>query len=369
MAQETAMRILLWYWGRRGAGGQMTLALAESLAARPETAVALSISEQADLAGPLLALGLPSESVVTYSSAAGFVTGLPRVAGLARALVSQAAAFRADAVVSVMTHLWTPLVAPRLAASGLRFVPIVHDARPHAGDPALFWRWRLTRELAAASRAIALSTGVAAAIAALRPALPVSVLPLGAHLPAASLRRQAAPAGVPPEFLLFGRLLPYKGLDLLRDAFIELRRLHPEARLRVVGEGDAERLAPGLAGLPGVRVEQRWVAEAEIPRLLEGAWAVVLPYREASQSGIIPLAAALGVPAVVTPVGGLVEQVRHDVDGLVAAAPGASALAASLAAMLEPARRDRLAAAAATTGRALADWDAHAAALVGALRA
>lgn len=362
------MRILLWYWGRRGAGGQLTLALAEALAAQPGGAVALSISGQADLAGPLRALGLPTESVVTYSSTAGFVTGLPRVGGLARGLVSQAAAFRADAVVSVMTHLWTPLVAPALAASGQRFVPIVHDAHPHAGDPALFWRWRLGRELDAASRAIALSTRVAAAIKALRPALPVSVLPLGAHLPAASLLRQATPGGGAPEFLLFGRLLPYKGLDLLRDAFVELRRSHPAAMLRVVGDGDAQRLAPGLAGLPGVRVEQRWVPEAEIPRLLEGAWAVVLPYREASQSGIIPLAAAMGVPAVVTPVGGLVEQLTHDVDGLVAAVPSPPALAAAMAAMLEPARRDRLAAAAAARGRALADWDAQAAALVAALR-
>jgi len=363
------MRILLWYWGRRGAGGQLTLALAESLAARPDGAVALSISAQADLADPLRALGLPTESVVTYSSTSGFVAGLPRVGGLARGLVSQAAVFRADVVLSVMTHLWTPLVAPRLAASGLRFVPIVHDAAPHAGDPALLWRWRLGRELDAASRAIALSAGVAAAIRTLRPGLPVSVLPLGAHLPAGSLQRQNFGIEGSPEFLLFGRLLPYKGLDLLRDAFAALRQSHPEATLRVVGEGDAQRLAPGLAGLPGVRVEPRWVPEPEIPRLLERAWAVVLPYREASQSGIIPLAAAMGVPAVVTPVGGLAEQVTHDHDGLVAAAPSAAALAAAMAAMLEPGRRDRLAAAAANKGRALADWNAQAAALVAALRA
>ena len=43
------MRLLLWYWGRRGAGGQLTLALAEALARRPDASLALSLSRQADL--------------------------------------------------------------------------------------------------------------------------------------------------------------------------------------------------------------------------------------------------------------------------------------------------------------------------------
>jgi len=365
------MRILLWYWGRRGAGGQLALSLATSLAARPGVAVALSISAQADLAPSIRALGLPTESVVTYSDAMGFLTGALRVKRAANGLVRQAQLFRADVVVSVMTHLWTPLVAPRLPEAGIRFVPIVHDAVPHAGDPALFWRWRLRRELAAAERAIALSGPVAAAIRAVRPSLPVRRLPLGAHLPTATLLPAAgaelAPPAGPPAFLMFGRLLPYKGLDLLRDAFAALRETHPEARLRVVGAGDPGRLAPGLAALPGVQVEPRWVDEAEIPRLLASAWAVVLPYREASQSGVVPLAAALGVPAVITPVGALVEQVTDGLDGLVATAPTAPAFAAAMARICDPALRARLAAGATIKGRRLADWDAQAAALLEAL--
>jgi len=365
------MRILLWYWGRRGAGGQLTLSLATALAARPGVAVALSISAQADLAPSLRGLCLPTESVVTYSDAISFVIGCSRVGRAANGLVRQAQSFRADVVVSVMTHLWTPLVAPRLPQAGIRFVPIVHDAVPHAGDPALFWRWRLGRELAAAERAIALSGPVAAAIRAVRPSLPVRRLPLGAHLPAAALLPPGTPPmgppTGPPEFLMFGRLLPYKGLDLLRDAFAALRATHPAARLRVVGAGDPERLASGLAALPGVQVEPRWVDEAEIPRLLESAWAVVLPYREASQSGVIPLAAALGVPAVVTPVGGLVEQVTDGLDGLMASAPTAPAFAAAMAQACDPAVRARLAAGAAIKGRRLADWDAQATALLEAL--
>jgi glycosyltransferase involved in cell wall biosynthesis len=372
------VRILLWYWGRRGAGGQMTLALAEALARRPGVAVALSLSARADLLAETRALGLPTEAVDTYRGAAGLALGLPRVPGLARRLTAQARAFGADAVVSVMTHLWTPLVAPALRRAGIPFVPVVHDARHHPGDPGgLLWDRRLDRELDAAAAAIVLSGAVEAELRARRPGLPLLRLPLGAHLPAALLAAAAGAARRPTvpgrergvEFLMFGRLRAYKGLDLLRDAFCLLRVRHPEARLRVVGEGDAKALGPGLSALPGATVEARWVAEAEIPRLLAAADALVLPYREASQSGVVSLGFALGVPAVATPVGGLAEQVEDGVTGAVAAAAEPAALAAAMARLCDPAERARLAAGARSAGRRLADWDAQAAALVGGLGA
>jgi glycosyltransferase involved in cell wall biosynthesis len=292
------------------------------------------------------------------------------VPSLARRLVARARAHRADAVVSVMTHLWTPLVAPALRRAGIPFVPLVHDAVPRPGEFGLWWDWQLNRELDAATVAIALSGAVEGVLRARRPALPVARLPLGAHLPADALRA-AAPArtGAAGDFLFFGRLRAYKGLDLLRDAFRLLGQRHPGARLRVVGEGDAEALAPGLSALEGVRVEPRWVAEPDIPPLLAGAGALVLPYREASQSGVVSLAHALGVPVVATPVGGLAEQVTDGVDGALAAAAEPTALADAMARLCDPAERDRLAAGARRTGRALADWDAQAAALLDALRA
>src|SRR4051812_8644023 len=122
------MRLLLWYWGRRGAGGQLTLSLAEALSRHTDTRLALSLSRQADLLAEIEALGLPTDAVDTYGSAAGFLLNLPRVPFLTRRLVAQARDLRADAVVSVMTHLWTPLVAPALRRAGIPFVPLVHDA-------------------------------------------------------------------------------------------------------------------------------------------------------------------------------------------------------------------------------------------------
>ncbi|MEO3472527.1 glycosyltransferase [Roseomonas sp. CAU 1739] len=360
------MRLLLWYWGRRGAGGQQTLALASALARRSDVAVALSLSAQSDLIEEVRSLGLPVDVVDTYRSAAGFATGFLRVPSLARRLRRQARAFQADAVVSVMTHLWTPLVAPGLKQAGLRFVPMVHDADPHPGDAGLLWEWRLTRELDAAESAIAFSDNVAAGIHRRRPGLPVHRMTLGAALSGAP-DTAARPAGSGLRFVNPGRLRAYKGLDLLRDAWRLFQPRFPTARLLVAGEGDAEALAPGLSALPGVEVRAAWLAEPELARLIAEADVVVLPYREASQSGVAPIAHGFGVPVVATPVGGLTEQLRDGVDGVLAKAVTAEAFAEAMAMLCDPTRRAALAEGACETGRRLNDWDAMAGQLLAVL--
>ncbi len=353
------MRLLLWYWGRRGGGAQFTLGLARALAARGDVALTLALSSGNELLAECRAIGCRLALTDTYASRAGFLRALPRIPAATRALAGLAQ--EADVVVSAMTHLWTPLIAPRLPAP---YVPVVHDARPHPGDPGLLWDWRLGAELRAARAVVALSDEVAAALHARAPALPC--LRLG--LPALPMGTPRPPAEGPPCFVMFGRLRAYKGLDLLRDAFALLRQAHPEVRLRVVGQGDAEACAPGLSRLPGVTVEARWVAEGEIAALLGGATAVVLPYTEASQSGVVPQALALGVPVVATPVGGLREQVREGAGGVLAEAITPAALAHAMARVLEPGALPTLRESARTASAAAQDWPGEAARLVEGLR-
>lgn len=348
------MRPLLWYWGRRGGGAQFALCLAQAMAPQ---GLALSVSRQSSLIEPFRAVAAPRQEVDTYQGLAGFLLGLARVPGLTRQLRRFAEAEGANVVISAMAHPWTPLIAPALAHAGLRYVPVVHDALPHPGDPAPLMRWRLDRELAAASAAVALSEAVATAIAARFPRLPLIHLPLGAHLPfrAATVEKRS-------DFLFFGRIRAYKGLDLLRDAWAILASAQPGKTLRIVGDGDLEAVAPGLAALPGVTVEQRWVPDEEMAAVIGSTHALVLPYREASQSGVLPIALALGVPAVATAVGGLGEQLRDGETGL-QVAPEPRAFADAMLRMLDPTLRARLAAGAKAAGAALTDWDRQAAAL------
>jgi len=87
--------------------------------------------------------------------------------------------------------------------------------------------------------------------------------------------------------------------------------------------------------LSGIELENRWIPEDEIGGFFASADVVVAPYTEASQSGVIATAFAAGVPVVATPVGGLAEQVRHRVTGIVTETVDASGVANGIRALLE----------------------------------
>jgi glycosyltransferase involved in cell wall biosynthesis len=124
--------------------------------------------------------------------------------------------------------------------------------------------------------------------------------------------------GVRRKNLLFwGRLEPYKGAELLAEAFALAKSVDPELQLRVVGRGSIpEQVRTQLEAL-GASVETRWVETDELAKLLAWGGVMLLPYTSATQSGVAATALTNGIPCVTTAVGGLPEQVRDGVTGLV----------------------------------------------------
>jgi glycosyltransferase involved in cell wall biosynthesis len=156
-----------------------------------------------------------------------------------------------------------------------------------------------------------------------------------------------------PVVLFFGLLRPYKGLDLLLEAW---REIH-DAELWIVG--NARMPIEGLvsASPDNVRWVPRFVADSELPAYFRRADLVVLPYREIDQSGVLFTTLAFGRPLLLSDVGGFPE-----VAGLggaeLFAAGDAAALHAALASLLaDPARRDRLAAGAAAAAAGPYSWE------------
>jgi len=120
--------------------------------------------------------------------------------------------------------------------------------------------------------------------------------------------------------LAFGAIRPYKGIDLGLEALARVpSRLR--ARLTVAGvfwDGAAQlRRRISELGLED-RVELRdgFQSNEQAALLFSAADASLLPYRSASQSGVVQLSFAYGVPVVATSVGGLAEAVTDGVDGI-----------------------------------------------------
>src|SRR5918996_3954902 len=109
-----------------------------------------------------------------------------------------------------------------------------------------------------------------------------------------------------PVVLAFGLVRPYKGTDLLLEAFARVEG----AELWVVGMprmpmGPLRELA---ARAPGrVRFVDRFVTDPEIPAFMRRADVVALPYRNIEQSGVLYTALAFGRPLLLSDVGGFPE--------------------------------------------------------------
>jgi D-inositol-3-phosphate glycosyltransferase len=120
--------------------------------------------------------------------------------------------------------------------------------------------------------------------------------------------------------LAFGAIRPYKGIDLALEALARVRD-GLRVRLTVAGVfwdgGAALRNRVAALGLED-RVELRdgFVSNEEAALLFAAADASLLPYRSATQSGVVQLSFAYGRPVIATAVGGLVEAVAHGEDGL-----------------------------------------------------
>ena len=119
-----------------------------------------------------------------------------------------------------------------------------------------------------------------------------------------SPRSEPLPRPESPSVLLFGRLEQYKGVEVLVEAMRLVWERRPEVRLVVAGEGQAARLVPDD---PRISLIPRYISEREVETLLAEASLVVLPYTQASQSGVGVLAIARGVPVVVSDLGALPE--------------------------------------------------------------
>ncbi len=134
--------------------------------------------------------------------------------------------------------------------------------------------------------------------------------------------------------LFFGFIRKYKGLDLLFEAMADKEIIKAGIKLLVAGEfyEDEKKYQEQIDRL-GIKeqliLKTGFITDSEVKYYLCAADAVVQPYRNATQSGVSPLAYHFEKPMIVTNVGGLPALVPDGIAGLVTA-PTPAAIASSI---------------------------------------
>jgi glycosyltransferase involved in cell wall biosynthesis len=332
--------------------------LANALAARPEVELSVILAE-----GTPTALFSPEIDLraiqVTSTPELREVMATPYRLLKLPWFLRMVADTRPDVVHLNSSHVWLVLTLRHLRGK-YPIAATVHDVHPHPGkDNTLRKRierrtvMRLAHKIFVHGEAI--KQQLLLAVPGRNPE-DVVVLPHGDY---SFFRRWMGQAEREPRTVLFfGRIREYKGLAGLIEAAPFLRERVPDVRIVVAGEGDLREHRQALADTGLYEVHNRYIPDEEVPKFFERASVAVLPYTEASQSGVVPIANSFHLPVVATRVGALPDAVEEGKTGLLVPPKEPQALAEALArVLLDPALRDRLGEAGNAKQRAEQGWD------------
>ncbi len=309
------MRIALVYLGRRGSGGPISYEIGTNLSKR--ATVLAVLSENLENLPVWEATGLELLTVPTYTSLPGALISWVNQISL-KILASQINAWKPDILLFPMFYTWNPFLQWRLR--NIPSIVAVHDPIPHPGLTGFLYgalenlsirqaRWCLT--FSQKFKPVLVKRGIHPNRIETIPHGDLSYYHHFSGPPKAS--RPSDPEV--PILLFFGRITPYKGLDILLTAFGEVRS-QKRVKLKIVGSGDIQPYLPLILRYSDVEIVNRWIEEQEVAEFFRTASIIVLPYTSASQSGLIPLAASFAKPVVATRVGGIPEQITHERTGL-----------------------------------------------------
>ena len=255
-------------------------------------------------------------------------------------LVSQIRHFDPDVIHLQQGHMWFNLALPFL---GYPLVTTIHDPRHHLGDqegskvPQGIMDLGFRRSAQVIVQGSPLRDEVTRRLGI--PEDRVHLIPhvvLGDEAAAGQVQESGT------EILFFGRIWEYKGLEYLIRAEPLIREQLPDARIVIAGEGeDFERYRRMMVHPEAFTVFNEFVSDEKRAALFRRASVVVLPYVDASQSGVIPVAYTYGKPVVATRVGGLPDMVEDGRTGYLVPPRDEVALAKAVVGLLQdpPLRR------------------------------
>jgi len=261
-----------------------------------------------------------------------------RKLAIASEILQEIAALRPDVVHHESSPAWMTVSMPWLRRFPL--VVTIHDATQHVGEtqPAALRfavnliETRLAHQLIVHGRqqADVLHRVYRAAQGK------INVVPLGTPTAFRSLAQETVGSLEPHTVLFFGRLCAYKGLEVLLNAIPRVASRVPDVRVVIAGNGDCPAVQRAAAAHPAwYEVHNRFIPASEVAGFFQRARLVVLPYIEATQSGVVPLAYLFGRPVVCTRVGSIPEVVDHGITGYLVEPNDPAALADAMVRLLQ----------------------------------
>jgi len=231
------------------------------------------------------------------------------------------------------TIFWTPcfvFIAQYLKKNGIKILFLCHNILSHENA---FWKLKLTKQvLLRGDYFLVDNTKNAEILSLLLPDANISIHPMPSfhNFPPA---KKLLPRRSKLELLFFGFVRSYKGVDLLLEAMHFLK--DRDIFLTIAGEWwindrKSKEFIEKKQLSPKIEIANRYLKAKEVSEYFSRADVIILPYKDASGTGVIPLAYHYGKPVIATNVGGLPELVEDKISGLLIPPNDSIALAGAI---------------------------------------
>jgi glycosyltransferase involved in cell wall biosynthesis len=252
---------------------------------------------------------LPKDShkVRTYRNAIEFlISSIFVLPVLCFKVLSLKFSWRFTTVYFPVFHHWNPTLIFLCKILGSEVIFTVHDGLLHAGEQKNWEQKMLNYCIRKADKLVFLSEYVKSLTQK-----EIGFIGKSCIIPHPLLKSENTPVKTrqlpaKPSLLFLGRVVEYKGIDLLLEAVQNI----PDSTLgkMTIAGHDYSGYHAKYKDSHAVNWINRWLEESEMKALLDSHDILILPYIEASQSGIITLGIVSGIPMICTNVGGLMEQ-------------------------------------------------------------
>jgi glycosyltransferase involved in cell wall biosynthesis len=308
--------MIIYYLGRKGGGATYTFEICKAvMKINPDLTICLS--KQNELLYEFKKLGARIILINTYSNKLGFLFSTCLLPIKIFQLVVAIKQLESRKILCTMHHLWNPAIGWIFKLMNFEYSLIVHDANIHPGDGGWLMQKILDIDIRLGSNLIALTENVKCQLLS-KPIRKkdVEVIQLGPFFESSQISSKTIFQKKEFRLLFFGRFSEYKGIELLIDAFLTVRSNSSNIFLSIIGQGNISEKYERKAVENGISLRNEWIDEKDITSIFDIHDLCIIPYIEASQSGVISIAASRGLPVIITPHKGLMEQISRLENGV-----------------------------------------------------
>lgn len=220
-----------------------------------------------------------------------------------------------DFIINPMHHFWSCTICELFSESSI--VTLCHDPNPHKGEKK--FETKRTQRLMRMSKDIFVLSKCFIPVVKEKYSMSekhIHYMPLGrmnynTFDTASEKRKGNFYSSDKVNFLFFGRIEDYKGLDVLANAYEEVYKYNQNITLTIAGNGNFSRYQEAYNCLNNVKIVNKYIPDEEVIQYFKGENIVtIIPYTTATQSGVIPIALEYGTIIIASSTGGLLEQLN-----------------------------------------------------------